>query len=79
MRAIIVAPQLRVYAAVGNVLLRRQIFRNCKKYGEKSKMSARRHFWGWGYPPVFADVGERKELRAGRVEGGEGKELGEES
>jgi hypothetical protein len=41
-------------------------------------MSTRRHFW-WGYPPVFADVGEGKELRTGGVDGGEGKELGEES
>jgi hypothetical protein len=34
----------------------------CEIYGKKSKMSARRHFWGRGYPPVFAYVGERKEL-----------------
>ena len=38
-------------------------------------MSARRHFrWGW-YPPVFADVGERKELRTGSVDVGEALDL----
>jgi len=42
-------------------------------------MSARRQFLGEGHPPVFADVGEGKELRAGRVYAGEGKDLGEES
>ena len=42
-------------------------------------MSARRHFLGRRYPPVFADVGERKELWTRRVDVGEGKELGEES
>ncbi len=42
-------------------------------------MSARRHFWGRGYPPVFADVGEGKELEAGGADAGEGKELGEKS
>jgi hypothetical protein len=25
----------------------------CEIYGKKSKMSARRHFWGRGYPPVL--------------------------
>jgi hypothetical protein len=75
MCAIIVAPQLRVYAAVGIVLLRQQIFRNCRKYGEKSKMSARRQFLGEGHPPVFADVGEGKELRTGSAEGGEALDL----
>src|SRR5580692_225088 len=44
-------------------------------YGEKSKMSARRHFWGGWYPPVFADVGEGKELWAGRVYAGEALDL----
>ena len=31
------------------------------------------------YPPVFADVGEGKELEAGGADAGEGKELGEKS
>jgi hypothetical protein len=38
-------------------------------------MSARRHFWWGRYPPVFADVGERKELRTWRAEGGEALDL----
>ena len=38
-------------------------------------MSARRHFWWGWYPPVFADVGERKELRTGSVDVGETLDL----
>jgi hypothetical protein len=38
-------------------------------------MSARRQFLGEGHPPVFADVGEGKELWAGRVYAGEALDL----
>jgi hypothetical protein len=49
--------------------------KNLKIYGEKSKMSARRHFWVGVYPPVFAYVGEIKELRAENLYVGETKDL----
>ena len=51
--------------------------KKCEIAGEKMKMSARRHFWGWGYPRVFAYVGETKELQTGRVYRGETLDLGE--
>src|SRR5579859_4032085 len=38
--------------------------KNLRIYGEKSKMSARRHFPQGVYPRVFAYVGETKELWA---------------
>jgi len=67
MRAIIVA----FHAGALALTFKPALFRKYKKYGEKSKMSARRHFWWGRYPPVFADVGERKELWTGRMYRGE--------
>ena len=61
MRAIIVA----FHAGALALTFKPALFRKCKKYGGKSKMSARRHFWWGRYPPVFADVGERNGVMDG--------------
>jgi hypothetical protein len=51
--------------------------RKCKISGEKSRMSARRHFWVGYTPPVFAYVGETKEIRGWCSYAGEIKEMEE--
>jgi hypothetical protein len=51
--------------------------RKCEISGEKSRMSARRHFWVGYTPPVFAYVGETKDIRGWCSYGGEIKEMEE--